>query len=79
MPLRIKTDQIRQHEVQHLAEMRQVRMTVMQIVNDAHIGHAFALQFVGDRDHVGRFAKPAAVIVEADAHAELLRPPGRWA
>lgn len=60
---------MRQHLAEQSGEIRNVIVTMMQVVNDAHIRK---LELLDDGQLIFRFAEPAAVIIQCDA-ATLLR------
>ena len=76
--VQVHAGQVGQHLLERGGKLAEVFVAVVEVVDDPHgIGVGLLSEPLGHGDHVGRFARPAAVIVEGERATETLWHPSR--
>ena len=71
-PVEIQAKEVWLHEFQRLFKIRDVFVGVVQVVNNPYMsGVVMHLKMLAYRHEIGRFATPAAMVIEAKCAAKL--------
>ena len=75
----VNGEQVRHHGFPHVGKAGEVGMAVVEIVDEAHVLDAVALEALDDADLIFGFAEPSAVIIEGHLATERSGGDGDWA